>query len=79
MCAKVYILIDSDIDSKRCIHGVFADFSLAEAHKQALAMQFTEDCLAEDPAESGLDESDRGWLYKECFNSLEIQEFEVIK
>ena len=78
MCTKVYILIDSDVDSKRCIHGVFADSSLAIAHQRALAMKFTEECLATDPAESGLDESDRGWLYDECFNSLEIQEFEVI-
>jgi hypothetical protein len=69
----LYIIYDADGVNQLPVYGVYDNEEAATKAIDEIVEKMVEDCLAEDPAESGLDKSDRNWLKKDCFNSLAIQ------
>lgn len=71
---KLYIVYDADGVHESPVYGVFDSEMAAEKACEAIVNLIVEECLAEDPVESGLDEEiDKEWLRKDCRNSLGIQ------
>ena len=69
----LYIIYDKDGASVPPGLGVYDSLHEANLALTEIAGKMTDECLAADPSESGLDESDRVWLFAECRNSLGIQ------
>ena len=69
----LYVLYDAEGTSKNPIYGVFTDYDYAVQAKKDLAIKWTNEILAGDPAETGLDASDRGWLLAQCKSVIGIQ------
>ena len=70
----LYIVYEIDGASNPNIYGVFDSKEAAEKACETIVNLMVEECLAEDPAESGLDaEIDKEWLRKDCRSSLGIQ------
>ena len=74
----LYIIYDKDGASVPPVLGVYNSLSKVNIALTEIAGKMTDECLAGDPSETGLDESDRYWLFKECRNSLGVQEFPEI-
>ena len=74
----LYVLYDAEGTSKNPIYGVFTDYDYAVQAKKDLAIKWTNEILAGDPAETGLDASDRGWLLAQCKSVIGIQMIEDI-
>ena len=56
------------------VYGVFDSEMAAEEACETIVNLMVEECLAEDPLESGLDRDiDEAWLRKDCRSSLGIQ------
>lgn len=70
----LYIVYDAEGVHEPPVYGVFDSKEAAEEACEAIINLIVEECLAEDPAESGLDrEIDEAWLRKDCRSLLGIQ------
>lgn len=70
----LYIIYNADGVHEPPVYGIFDSEMAAEEACETIVNLMVEECLAEDPIESGLDrEIDEAWLRKECRNSLGIQ------
>lgn len=70
----LYIVYDADGVHEPPVYGVFDSKEAAEAACETIVNLIVEECFAEDPVESGLDEEiDKEWLRKDCRSSLGIQ------
>ena len=70
----LYIIYDADGVSEPPVYGVFTSYENAVKACDWLVDRMVEECLAEDPEESGLDaEIDKEWLIRDCRRCLAIQ------
>ena len=70
---KLYVLYDAEGVNADPVYGVFTSYDKAKEALDKVVKKMVEECLAVDPAESGLDpDIDRNWLEWECRNSLAI-------
>lgn len=74
----LYVLYDAEGISKNPIYGVFTDYDYAVQAKKDLAIKWTDEILAGDSAETGVDASDRDWLIEQCKSVIGIQMIEDI-
>ena len=71
---KLYVLYDADGVNTDPIYGVFTSYTKAREALETVVKKIVEECLAVDPAESGLNSDiDKNWLEWDCRNSLGIQ------
>lgn len=75
---KLYVVYDAEGANDKPIYGVFQYKNLAEAACELLAKKWTDELLAADPEETGLDETDRPWVERQCRAALAIQELDDI-
>lgn len=69
----LYIVYDADGVSESPVFGVFTSEEKAKAAMEEIVMKCVEDCLADDPKESGLTEDDREWLIRDTRRAFDIQ------
>ena len=69
----VYVLTDEGT-----VVGVYSSLELAEASLKATVDKAVDDILADDPAETGVNESDRDWLIEDCYKTFTISRTELI-
>lgn len=69
----LYIIYDADSANELPVYGVYDNEKAVTKAIDEIVEKMVEDCLAEDPAESGLDEDDRTWLKRDCLRSLGVQ------
>jgi hypothetical protein len=69
----LYVLYDKDGASIPPIFGVYDSLEAVNTAMTVIAGKMTDECLAGDPSETGLDESDRAWVFRECRDSLGVQ------
>ena len=72
----IYVLYEIDGASKEHVLGVYNSEEALAAAKKRIATEWTEDCFAVDPKESGLiREYDYDRIYKECCDTLKVATF----
>jgi len=75
----VYVLTEENCNPENTVLGVYASPELAEASLEAIVNKAVDDILADDPAETGVDASDRDWLIKDCYKAFTISRMELIE
>lgn len=71
---ELYVLYDADGVNEGPVYGVFSSYDKALKAIEWEAVKMVDEMLRDnDPEDSGIDESDRGYLLKECKASFAIQ------